>query len=148
VIAGVVASPDTFKSRHLAEVTRNYAGLVVSRGAYPARAMSDRAWNRLPPDLQALLLESGPVWEAALEHYVMGSVTSGEDFGRKAGVRFLPFDPADQKTWDAAYTEEALKAARGLARYDIDGEIVLRRAQMLKADLDQGRPPRCTAGGQ
>ena len=141
VIDGVVASPDTFKSLHLAEVAKNYAGLVVSRGAYPARAISDRAWDRLPADLQALLIQSGPVWEAALEHNVMGSVTSGEDFGRKSGVQFLPFNAADQQAWNAAYNEEALKAARGLRRYDIDGEPVFRRVQALASDLNQGRQP-------
>jgi TRAP-type C4-dicarboxylate transport system substrate-binding protein len=147
VIDGVIASPDTFRSLHFAEVARYYGELVVPRGAYPARAISEQSWKRLPPDLQRLLDQSGPVWEAALADKVMRSVDVGADFGRKSGIQFLPFAPADQAAWYAAYNEEALVSARNLKRYGIDGEPVFRRAQALADELAAGRKPACAAQG-
>ncbi len=41
VIDGVVAPADTIKSLHFAEVARHFTTIRFSRGAYPARAMSD-----------------------------------------------------------------------------------------------------------
>jgi TRAP-type C4-dicarboxylate transport system substrate-binding protein len=147
VIDGVISSPDTFRSLHFAEVSKYYTGLVVSRGAYPARAISEQSWNRLPPDLRKLLDESGLVWEAALADKVGASVKIGEDFGRKSGIVFLPFSAEDQAVWNAAYNEEALASARGLKRYGVDGEPVFRRAQALSADLAAGRGLACTDQG-
>lgn len=147
VIDGVVSSPDTFRSLHFAEVTKYYSGLVVSRGAYPARAISDQARNRLPPDLQKLLDDSGSVWEAALAEKVMRSVDVGADFGRKSGIQFLPFAQTDQGVWNAAYNEEALASARNLKRYGIDGEPVFRKAQSLAAEFAAGQTPACAGQG-
>ena len=66
VIDGVVAPADTIKSLHFSEVAKHFTTMRFSRGAYPARAMSDKAWRRLPPDLQHLLVAFKPVWEACL----------------------------------------------------------------------------------
>jgi len=145
VVDGVVAAPDTLKTLHFSEVARYYGELVVARGAYPARAISEEAWARLPPDLRRLLDESGAVWEAALESNVMGSLKTGADFGRKAGVVFLPFTAENQAAWDKAYNEEALGSARGLKHFGIDGEPVFRRAQAISRELAEGRRPACAA---
>ena len=108
VIDGVVAPADTMKSLHFAEVARDFTPIRFSRGAYPARAMSDRAWRRLPPDLQALLARSRTIWEHALDTEFVKAEAAGIDFGRAQGVRFQPF-PADQQ---AAF-EPPLQSRRG-----------------------------------
>jgi TRAP-type C4-dicarboxylate transport system substrate-binding protein len=140
VIDGVVAPGDTLKTLHFAEVAHNYTQLQVARGAYPARAISQKSYDRLPPDLQALLDRGRAVWETALERQISGSVASGEAFGRKAGVRFVPFSPAEQARWDAAYNAGAQQGARQLSQYGLDGMPVFRLAQASVANLRAGRP--------
>jgi TRAP-type C4-dicarboxylate transport system substrate-binding protein len=66
VIDGVVAPADSLRSMHLAEVGRYFTRLAIPRGAYPARAISHAALQRLAPDLQRLLLASGAFWESSV----------------------------------------------------------------------------------
>ncbi len=52
VIDGVIAPVDTFKVLHFDEVGRYFATLKVPRGAYPSRAIGEKAWQRLNPEQQ------------------------------------------------------------------------------------------------
>src|SRR5690554_6144452 len=52
MLDGVIAPLDTFRSLHFADVAKYYAGLEVTRGAYPARAMRLERWQGLDPELQ------------------------------------------------------------------------------------------------
>ncbi len=143
VLDGVVAPGDTLKTMHFAEVAHYYTALAVARGAYPARAISNESYGRLPADLRVLLDRSRLVWEAAIDHQLNGSVQAGVDLGRKEGLHFMPISPADQSRWDQIYARSALANARGLKRYGLDGEPVFRRAQAVIADLRKGRQPAC-----
>jgi TRAP-type C4-dicarboxylate transport system substrate-binding protein len=144
VLDGVIAPGDTLKTLHFAEVAHNYTQLAVARGAYPARAMSQASYERLPPDMRDLLDRSRLVWEAALDREISGSVASGEAFGRKSGVHFFPV-PADmQSRWDAVYNQQALLSARNLQQYGLDGEPVFRRAQAVVSQIRQGGAPSCS----
>ena len=136
VIDGVVAPADTIRSLHFSEVARHFTTIRFSRGGYPARAMSDRAWRRLPPDLQALLIQSKPVWEASLNREILKAEQAGIDFGRKEGIRFEPLPPADQAAFDRLYNEYARKQARALTAFGLSGEPVLDEAQRLIAGGD------------
>jgi TRAP-type C4-dicarboxylate transport system substrate-binding protein len=134
VIDGVVAPADTLQSLHFNEVAKYFSTAKFARGAYPARAMSLDVWNSLPPDAQALLERSIPVWEDAMRELITEAEAKGDAFGRKEGMTFVDFDAADQKKLDELYTREAAKEA---ARYrDADGanaEAVLKRAQEIVA---------------
>jgi TRAP-type C4-dicarboxylate transport system substrate-binding protein len=133
VVDGVVAPTDTLKSLHFGEIAHFYATLHVSRGAYPARAMSEKTWKSLPPDLQAVLTEGQPVWEKAMASELIKAAKSGEEYGRQAAIKFTPFDPAGQAQFDAIYNESALAEARKLKSVGLDGEPVFRRTQALIA---------------
>ncbi|MBK9009701.1 TRAP transporter substrate-binding protein DctP [Novosphingobium sp.] len=142
VIDGVVAPADTIKSLHFAEVARHFTALHFSRGAYPARAMSDAAWRRLPPDLQALMTQSKPVWEGALARQILKAEKDGVAYASGHGVEMLALPPADQRRFAALYNIFALRQAKGLSAYGIDGVPVLTEAQRLIA----GGEIRCPAG--
>src|SRR5690606_14424513 len=86
VIDGVVAPADTIRSLHFAEVAKHFTTIRFSRGAYPARAMSDKALRRLPPDLQALLLDGRRVWEEALNRQLLKAEAAGIAYGRAEGI--------------------------------------------------------------
>lgn len=133
VIDGVVAPADTIKSLHFAEVAHHFTALRFSRGAYPARAMSDAAWRRLPPDLQALLARSKPVWETALNHQLLKAEQAGIDFARDHKVELIALPAAQQQRFDALYNRYALDQARRLSAYGMQGEPVLAEAQRLIA---------------
>ncbi|ODP37762.1 TRAP transporter substrate-binding protein DctP [Sphingomonas turrisvirgatae] len=136
VIDGVVAPADTIRSLHFAEVARHFTTIRVSRGAYPARAMSDRAWRRLPPELQAIMDEGRRVWEAALNRQLLKAEEAGIAYGKSNGISFSPISPAEQQAFDALYNKDALIQARRLANVGIDAVPIYREAQRLIAAGD------------
>jgi TRAP-type transport system periplasmic protein len=133
VIDGVVAPADTIRSLHFSEVARTFTSIRFSRGAYPARAMSDRAWRRLPPDLQALMTRSRGIWEDALASELTRAEAGGIAFGKAHGMVFAAFPAADQARFDRLYNEDARHQAAALAKVGLDGRPVLDAAQSLIA---------------
>ncbi|MBC2665421.1 TRAP transporter substrate-binding protein DctP [Novosphingobium flavum] len=133
VIDGVVAPADTIKSLHFAEVAHHFTQLRFSRGAYPARAMSDAAWRRLPPDLQGLVGNSRKFWEDVLNTEILASEKAGVDFAAAHKVEMIPFPAAEQHKLDQLYNRYALDQARALGEVGINGEPVFRAAQALIA---------------
>lgn len=133
VIDGVVAPADTIKSLHFSEVAKYFTSLRFSRGAYPARAMSDRAWRRLPADLQALLTASKRTWEEALNREILAAEEAGVKFGRENGIRFQPLSDDEHVVFDRLYNDFAREQARHLDRFGLEGEPVLDEAQRLIA---------------
>src|SRR6478735_1699800 len=87
VIDGVIAPIDTFRTLHFDEVGHYFATLSVPRGAYPSRAIADRAWVRLTPGQQKLLEQSRSVWEAALRDEIEKSAKTGAAAAARAEVR-------------------------------------------------------------
>jgi TRAP-type C4-dicarboxylate transport system substrate-binding protein len=133
VIDGVVAPADTIKSLHFAEVAHHFTTIRFSRGAYPARAMSDAAWRRLPPDLRQLLAGAKPVWENALNRQLLAAEKAGVDYASGHGVEMIALPAADQRRFDALYNRFALDQARDLADFGLEGEPVFHEAQRLIA---------------
>jgi TRAP-type C4-dicarboxylate transport system substrate-binding protein len=146
VIDGVVAPADTIKSLHFAEVAHHFTTLRVARGAYPARAMSDRAWRRLSPDLQRLLAQSKTVWEDALARQVLRAEQAGIEFATDHRVEMIPFPDAEQRRFDALYNRFALKQAGALSAFGLQGEPVFREAQRLIALGKPACPARTNPG--
>jgi len=145
VLDGVVAPADTLQTLHFAEVAHHFWQLKIARGAYPARAVSDQSYRRLPPDLRQLLDESRSVWEAALDRQISRSVAAGEAFGRTHGVTFLQATADDQAKWNAAYNRGALQSARDLTRYGLKGEPVFSQAQTVISEIRAGRSAACAS---
>jgi TRAP-type C4-dicarboxylate transport system substrate-binding protein len=131
IIDGVVAPADTIKSLHFNEVAGSFSSIRFSRGAYPARAISDKAFRRLPPDLQNLLLASRRIWEEALETELLKAEAAGIAFGQEKGIRVATMPAVQQARFDALYNRFALAQARDLATLDIDAVPVFEEAQRL-----------------
>jgi TRAP-type C4-dicarboxylate transport system substrate-binding protein len=137
VLDAVVAPADTLKSLHFGEVAKHYTELEVPRGAYPARAMSERRWNALTPEEQRLLEASIPVWEAAMAKETRAAVQSGEAEGRAQQVQFVPVSPEEQKRFDELYDKDAARSAAMLGRLGIDGTAVFRDARQIARGIQQ-----------
>ncbi len=133
VIDGVVAPADTFHSLHFSEVAEHFTTLRFPRGAYPARAMSARTWEQLPPDLQQLIAASRTVWEAALSRELRQAEAAGTEYGKTHGIQFHAISSAEQAQFDAIYEAVALEEARELATLGIEGEAMFRTVQALIA---------------
>lgn len=140
VIDGVVAPADTIKSLHFSEVAKYFTTIRFSRGAYPARAISDMAWRKLPPDLQTLLTASKPAWEAALNRELQAADIAGASFGKANGIRFTTLPTKEQARFDRLYSLDALAQARRLKGIGIDAEPVLAAAQGM---IKRGDTSRC-----
>lgn len=137
VIDGVVAPADTIKSLHFSEVARYINTLEVSRGAYQSRAISDRAWRRLPPDLQALLTGAQGYWEEQLSKEVTSAEQAGVKFGQETGIKTITFDPAEQARFDQLYNQVSLEtAAKTAPAY---GAAMFHRAQAAVAQIRAGK---------
>lgn len=139
VIDGVVAPIDTFKTLHFAEVAKYYSTLHVPRGAYPSRAIGERAWNRLKPEQRALLDRSIDVWETALAEEIRVGEGQGQAEASKGGIVIHNVSEAEQRKFDAAYLRDAEKNARGLRRYGIDGIAAFKAARASVVGDDQIR---------
>lgn len=142
VIDGVVAPADTIKSLHFSEVASHFTTIHFSRGAYPARAISDAALRRLPPDLQKLLLESRGVWEDALSRQLLQAEADGFTFGRAHGIRFNTLPAAEQEAFDRLYNRDAARQAARLGEIGIDAVPVFEAAQQL---IRSGDSAHCAA---
>lgn len=145
VIDGVVAPADTIKSLHFSEVASHFTPIRFSRGAYPARAMSDKAWQRLTPDLQALMMRSRRVWEAALNTELLKAEQAGIDFGKQHKVTFENFSKAEQQRFDRLYNADAALQAKALSTLGIDGTPVLQAAQAIIGHAGENGPVVCPA---
>ncbi|MEO6378915.1 MAG: TRAP transporter substrate-binding protein DctP, partial [Caulobacteraceae bacterium] len=138
VVDGVVAPADTIKSLHFSEVARYLNLLQVSRGAYASRAISDRAWRRLPPDLQRLLSESQAYWEDQLSAEVIAAEEAGLKFGIETGIKTIAFDGAEQRRFDQLYNQVSLEtAAKTAPSY---GAAMFHSAQAAIVNIRAGRP--------
>lgn len=146
VIDGVVAPADTIKSLHFSEVAHHFTAIRFSRGAYPARAISDAAFKRLPADLQTLLIQSRGVWEAALNTELLKAEAAGIDFGKEHRMQFNAFPPAEQARFDRLYTQDALGQAQRLREVGLDGVPVVAAAQSMIAAAGRDGPIACSAG--
>ncbi|WP_154667529.1 TRAP transporter substrate-binding protein DctP [Niveispirillum irakense] len=144
VIDGVVAPADTITSLHFGEVAPYFTALHFDRGAYPARAMSDKAWQRLTPELRQVLMETQPVWEAALARQILVAEERGLEKGKDLGMRMImALPPADQERFRLLYAENARRIADELAHFDVDGHPILTHAQELIAARARGETPAC-----
>ncbi|MGV3512298.1 MAG: TRAP transporter substrate-binding protein DctP [Novosphingobium sp.] len=137
VIDGVIAPEDTFKSLHFAEISRHFYQIAVPRGAYPARAISERRWNALSEADRQVLTEGIAVWEAALARQVRAAVEKGKDEAVAAKVTFNPASAADQQRFDAIYLRDSEANARGLAAFGIDGVAAFRSARAAVKGRDR-----------
>ena len=136
VLDGVVAPLNTLKALHFAEVAEYYTLLEVPRGAYPSRAMSLKRWKSLS-DSQRDILEAGiPIWEAAMSKEIQEAEIAGEAEGRQLGIEFIDIPLADQERFDELYEEDALRNARALERFGIDGESVFRYARQIAGNIE------------
>jgi TRAP-type C4-dicarboxylate transport system substrate-binding protein len=129
IIDGVVAPTDTFRALHLAEVARFYTPLAVPRGAYPARAIGRERWQELTEAQRDVLVESMPIWEAALAEENRRALDEGWEYAKAEGIVEVPVSAVDQARFDALYAEEAERTAAGLSRYGIGGTAVLAKAR-------------------
>jgi TRAP-type C4-dicarboxylate transport system substrate-binding protein len=145
VIDGVVAPADALRSMHFAEVGAHYTEIRFSRGSYPARAISDKAWRRLPADLQRLLTDSRGVWEQALTQEIERASMAGFKFAREHKLEIIAFPVEEQRRFDELYVRSALDQARQLRKFDIDGEPIFRETQRLIRERAAGRALNCEA---
>ena len=131
IIDGVVAPADTIHSLHFSEVANHFTTLRFSRGAYPARAMSEKRWLQLPVDLQALIVNAHSVWESALSDELKRAEERGIAFGAAEGITFHTIPATEQARFDQLYNALALDQAQELATLNIDAEPIFHLAQQL-----------------
>jgi TRAP-type C4-dicarboxylate transport system substrate-binding protein len=144
VIDGVVAPADTLQSLHFNEVAKHFSAARFARGAYPARAMSLKVWDRLPVEARAVLERSMVVWEEAMKTEITAAEAKGADFGKREGVDFVAFGAVDQAKLDDIYNAQAVKEAQRFRdAFGADAEAVWRRAQEIIAARRAGRDAPC-----
>jgi TRAP-type C4-dicarboxylate transport system substrate-binding protein len=129
VIDGVVAPSDTFRSLHLAEIARYFFTLEVPRGAYPARAMGQRRWDSLPPEIQQVLEQGIPVWEAALAERTRQSLETGMAYGLEQGMQVSNISVEEQRQFDTIYLRDAERTALALQSDGIEAEAMFLAAR-------------------
>lgn len=144
VLDGVVAPADTLRSLHFAEVARYFNAMGIPRGAYAARAMGERRWRSLDPELRQLLERSIEVWERALEVRILAAEEAGLRAGREHGIEFYQMPAEDVARFLKIYESDAEARARSLARFGIDALSTFRFARRIAAGLMETGEIDCT----
>ena len=140
VIDGVIAAADTIHSLHFSEVAKHFTSIHFSRSAYPARAMSEKAWLRLSPKLQGIVMQGRKVWEAAIARELRKSEQKGIDFGKSQGLNFNSFPADEQRKFDELFNQVALEQSNSIKDIGIEAEPVFLAAQRIIAN---GSPIQC-----
>ncbi|HZV19900.1 MAG TPA: TRAP transporter substrate-binding protein DctP [Sphingobium sp.] len=139
VIDGVVAPADALRAVHLADVGKYFSTLKIPRGAYPGRAISLIAWNKLSPADQAIFTRSEKVWEDAMVSELEAALIAGHSYAREAGIEEIPIAPGEQERFDALYRANAFRISRRLEAFGVDGnEIATRAAQLIERGIPAG----------
>lgn len=143
IIDGVVAPADTIHSMHFSEVAEHITLVKFSRGAYPARAMSEKVWQSLPADIQRIFDDAQATWEQNLKERLQEAEKRGLDFGRENQMTFHTFSQQEQQQFDQLYNQMARKEAIGLNEFNVEGEAIFQKAQDL---IQAGSPIQCNSG--
>lgn len=143
VIDGVLTAPDTISAMHLGEVTNYFSLLTVVRGAYPARAISERALNRLPADVRELLLDSRSYWEERLAVRIEADGQAGMDYAHELRIEITAAAPEAQARFDELYMASADNIAQGLLARGIDGPALYAATVELTQKVAQGEIDSC-----
>jgi TRAP-type transport system periplasmic protein len=133
VLDGVVAPADTLRSLHFAEVAHYFNTLSVPRGAYAARAISERRWEMLTDEERGILEEGVDVWEKELARQLLQAQVTGEKAGHEHGMTFIAPSAADSERFLTIYNEVAEDSAKLARRYDIDGPRLFKYARTVVA---------------
>jgi TRAP-type C4-dicarboxylate transport system substrate-binding protein len=140
VIDGVVAPADALRAVHLADVGKYFSTLKIPRGAYPGRAISLIAWNKLSPADQAIFTRSEKIWEDAMTSELKSALTAGHAYAREAGIEEIAIAPGEQERFDTLYRANAFRISRQLEAFGVDGHAIATRAKQL---IEQGVPAGC-----
>lgn len=143
VIDGVLTPEDTLRSMHFAEIGKYLNRIAMHRGGYPSRAISERAWQQLPKDLQTILWESGRYWEQRIAHYIVMGNDAAVTYGKEQGIEFVPLPAAEQDRFNALYQQVAKKDAKSLERFNIDGEAIFDYVGALIKEINAGAEVDC-----
>jgi len=133
VLDGVVAPADTLRSLHFAEIACCFNPLAIPRGAYAARAVSQRRWRSLTGEQRAVLEQSTAIWERALAQELERAQRAGMAAGREQRVQFTAMAAPEVERFLRLYDQYAERSARGARRYGIDGMKSYRYARKLAA---------------
>jgi TRAP-type C4-dicarboxylate transport system substrate-binding protein len=148
VIDGVVTPADALRGLHLAEVGKYFTTVRVSRGAYPARAISEQAWQRLPEELRDVLERSLDVWQRALTEEIARAEEGGLRFAIENRLEVIEFPPDQQALFDRQFAQGARENAASLQRLGVDGLAILEKAQAIVRKINEGTLASCGACGE
>jgi TRAP-type C4-dicarboxylate transport system substrate-binding protein len=130
-IDGVVAPIDTLKAMRFAEVVQYCTLVSIARGAYYSRGMNHESWQRLPPDLKAVIETSIPVWSEAVIEELTAAHTAGLALAEERNVEFIRFNDADMKRLRSVYAQMAQHSAEDLEQRGLPGLAAYERAQAV-----------------
>jgi TRAP-type C4-dicarboxylate transport system substrate-binding protein len=139
-IDGVVAPQDTLKAMRFAEVVKYCTPVSLGRGAYYSRAMNRTAWQRLPPELQAVIDSSRAIWTEASINELVTAADAGRAFARERAVEFIQLPDADLQRVRELYSELALARAQDMKRFGLPGEEAYALARNAVAEWNAGHP--------
>jgi TRAP-type C4-dicarboxylate transport system substrate-binding protein len=141
-IDGVVAPQDTLKAMRFAEVVKYCTPVSLGRGAYYSRAMNRNAWQRLPPELQAVIDSSRAVWTEASINELVTAADAGRAFARERGVEFIQLPETELQRVRELYSELALARAQDMKRFGLPGEEAYALARSAVAEWNAEHPAR------
>lgn len=99
--------------------------------------VSDAVWNKLPKDVQAIMLEEGEKATADICKQVDANVEHAQAQLAKAGVKYHTLSPAERKPFEDVSDEVAREWAEGLDKRNKPGSQILKEFRAALAEYSK-----------
>ncbi|QDC10240.1 hypothetical protein FHY55_13720 [Oceanicola sp. D3] len=119
VVDGVIAPYEALKSLSFAEVVGYYSELPHSRGAYPSRGINTAAWDKLPDDIQQVLMDNVEWLSLRTLELSQEAEAAGRAYGEEKGVVFNSLPEEAKAEYAKAFApamEEVAKELDGMGK--------------------------------
>ncbi|HVN97451.1 MAG TPA: TRAP transporter substrate-binding protein DctP, partial [Syntrophorhabdaceae bacterium] len=131
ILDATTAPMEVVESLKFADVAK----YVPMFGFYPApqsqRAMNLSKWKSLPPDIQKVFENNVDYWEQVTLEAVAAANAHAMEFGKKAGVEFIPISAEDKAKLQTLTVSIAEKDAKDLDAKGIRATQILQESQRL-----------------
>lgn len=123
---------EVLKSFGFAEVAK-YTNLDMrmATGAKPTQFMNKKSFEKLPPDIQQIFLDSRKIWLEAMLKDFDAAAQAGIDYGTEMKNEFFRFSEEEKEKWQNLQGICALKAAQELDAIGKPGTEIMNEANRL-----------------
>jgi len=130
-IDGVMTGADPLKTFRFAEVTKYSTALPYSTPWIWSKLINKNSYDKLPPEYQRVLTESGAWWEDRLVEELKKQIDAGLQAAKDRGNEIIELSPAERQKIEGVLEQIAKKTAADLDAKGLKGTDLFNRAREI-----------------